>query len=212
MSVTLSISKQQLAELPTVSYPGTIVVVNTRDEARAAMEKIRHCTVTGFDTETRPSFRKGQTNNVALVQISTGDTCYLFRVNKLGITDELIGYMEDEAVTKVGLSLRDDFHVMRRGGEFEPKGFIDLQNYVKDYSIIDCSLQKIYGILFNQRISKSQRLTNWEASQLTYPQQLYASIDAWACLNIYDFLSSGKFIPDDSPYAVQPETDNTTEQ
>ena len=111
--------------------------------------------------------------------------------------------MESDDVVKVGLSLKDDFHVLNRVGQFSPGSFIDLQELVKKFHIADLSLQKIYAILFGGRISKSQRLTNWEAPELTPSQQAYASIDAWACLRIYRLLSAGGFNPQDSPYKVE---------
>ena len=116
--------------------------------------------------------------------------------------------MESEEVVKVGLSLRDDFHVLHRISAFEPHNFVDLQNLVKSFHIADSSLQKIYGIIFNGRISKSQRLSNWEASQLSHGQMVYASIDAWACLRIYHHLMEGCFDPSESAYIV-PVTENS---
>lgn len=186
-----------------MAYPGHIVVVNTPEQAASALFTIRRCPIVGFDTETKPSFRKGHPNNVALVQISTGDCCYLFRINKFGITKELRDFFQDPGVLKIGLSLKDDFHVMHRGMEFTPAGFIDLQDMVAGYAIHDSSLQKIYGIVFGERISKSQRLSNWEAPVLTTPQQIYAAIDAWACLKIYHALTDGTFNAQNSPYILR---------
>lgn len=93
--------------------------------------------------------------------------------------------------------------------EFNPQGFVELQTFVKDYNIADNSLQKIYGIIFNHRISKNQRLTNWEAQELTDSQQQYAAIDAWACQRIYNHLLAGKFHPELSPYVAAEVTPNT---
>lgn len=201
-TIILSITKEQLATLPTVTYPGHIVVVNTAEQAVSALETISRYSVVGFDTETKPSFRKGRTNPVSLIQISVGDCCYLFRISKFGFIPELKGFFENGSLLKIGLSLKDDFNVLHKTLDFEPSGFIDLQDYVKDFNIHDISLQKIYAIIFKERISKSQRLSNWAAPSLTAPQQIYASIDAWACLKIYDYLNSGKFIPEQSEYAV----------
>jgi ribonuclease D len=120
--------------------------------------------------------------------------------------------LEDENIIKIGLSVHDDFNVMRRTCEIEPKGFIDLQTYVKQFHISDISLQKIYAILFGERISKNQRLTNWEAEALTEGQQQYAAIDAWACLKIYYYLRSGAFKPTESPYVVEPEEEDDQQQ
>lgn len=196
----ISITKEQLASLPTVSFPGQITVIDTVEDAETALRQLRLHTVVGFDTETKPSFRKGRTNMVSLIQISTDSHCYLFRLNHIGLCECIREFIEDPAVIKIGLSLKDDFHVMHKLAEFTPAGFVDLQAFVKQYEIADCSLQKIYGIIFNQRISKSQRLSNWEADNLTQSQQIYASIDAWACLKIYNHLNSGNFNPNLSPY------------
>lgn len=208
--LTISINKEQLAKLPVVTYPGQMTVINTAEEAAEALKDICRCDMTGFDTETKPSFRKGRTNQVSLIQISTGDRCYLFRIKKFGLTPELKAFFENPSVIKVGLSLKDDFHVLHKITPFEPEGFVELQDYVKRFAIADNSLQRIFGIIFGGRISKSQRLSNWEAPTLTVPQQTYASIDAWACLKIYRHLRGGAFRPDESPYILAPaETDDT---
>ncbi|MCM1077610.1 MAG: 3'-5' exonuclease domain-containing protein 2 [Bacteroides sp.] len=206
-SFSISISKEQLSGLPTVEFPGSITVLEEMSEAQAALRFLRSCHAVGFDTETKPNFRKGQTNTVSLIQVSTLDHSFLFRLNKLGFFPELKDFMECDDVVKVGLSLRDDFHVLHRIAEFNPVNFIDLQEVVKSFHIADSSLQKIYGIIFNGRISKSQRLSNWEATELSQGQQVYASIDAWACLRIYKYLMDGCFVPTESAYIKQPESE-----
>lgn len=200
--VTVAISKEQLSQLPVVDYHGEIIVVDKVEAVASAMEYLRSQRLVGIDTETRPSFKKGRTYSVALMQIASLEKCYLFRINKIGFVKELHDFMEDESVVKVGLSLKDDFHVLHKIAEFEPHAYVELQSLVKEYCISDASLQKIYGILFGGRISKSQRLSNWEASVLTHAQQLYAALDARACLDIYMYLKSGRFVPQKSPYAV----------
>lgn len=198
--VDIAITKGQLVGMPAVSFDGRITVVDTPQGVSPAVETLRRERLVGFDTETKPSFRKGQCNNVSLIQMSTDSHCFLFRLNKIGLTDELGSLLEDEKVTKIGLSLRDDFHMLHKICDFTPAGFIDLQALVHSFGIFDTSLQKIYAIIFGQRISKSQRLSNWEAGQLTPAQQQYASIDAWACLKIYNHLMAGEFDPATSPY------------
>lgn len=198
----IAITKEQLSKLPPVEFAGAITVVSEPEDVAAAVEFLRSQDVVGFDTETKPNFKKGMTNKVSLIQVSTEDHSYLFRLNKIGFTPEMKEFMECDDVVKVGLSLKDDFHVLHRIAEFEPRNFIDLQEVVKRFSISDLSLQKIYAILFGHRISKSQRLTNWEASTLTPSQMVYASIDAWACLRIYRLLHSRTFIPEESPYKI----------
>lgn len=205
--VSVSIPKASLSELPVVTFPGEIIVIDTVEKVPEALAYLRQYKMVGFDTETRPSFHKGRTNKVALIQISTDTRCYLFRINKTGLTEDLKQFIEDTDITKIGLSLKDDFFVLHRISEFVPEGFIDLQEFVRPYGIIDSSLQRIYGIVFQQRISKGQRLSNWEAESLTIPQQQYAAIDAWSCLRLYNRLISGQFIPEQSPYLL-PESES----
>lgn len=197
----ISISKAELAALPAARYVGNIHVINKSEEVIPALECLQRAEIVGFDTETRPSFKKGQTHIVSLMQLATYSDCFLFRLNKIGMPRELLKYLEDDAYTKIGLSLHDDFHNLQRlAPELKPKGFIDLQDYVKRWRITDISLTKINAILFDHRISKSQRLTNWEADTLTAHQQSYAALDALACIKIYDYLRSGKFDPSQSRY------------
>ena len=202
-NITLSISKDKIAEMPTVAYDGYVTVVESMAEALKAIEYLKTQSMLGFDTETKPSFRKGKPNKVSLVQISTDRRSFLFRINKLGFIDELKQLLEDENVMKIGLSLKDDYGALRRLGDFNPGGFIDLQAFVEKYGIIDNSLQRIYAIVFGGRISKGQRLSNWEAAELSYAQQVYASIDAWSCLQLYRHLSEGNFNPATSQYIVE---------
>lgn len=198
----LGITKEQLSQLPTVTYPGRSILINTMADAKAAMAYLLRQKIVGFDTETRPSFRKGHPHKVALLQLSAGEECFLIRLNLLGLFDTLKTFFENEDIMKIGLSVKDDFHSLMRLGEFTPKGFVELQEFVKQYGIADNSLQKIYAVIFGERISKSQRLTNWEADELTEAQQAYASIDAWACLKIFNHLKSGNFHPEECPFVL----------
>ena len=191
--------------MPTMSYPGAITLVDSAAVAHKALRILAKEDAVGFDTETRPSFKKGRVHNAALMQISTDERCFLFRVNKSGICAELKAFLENQEILKIGLSVHDDFNVLRRTTPIEPQGFIDLQHLVKNYDIADTSLQKIYAIVFGERISKSQRLTNWESETLTEPQQAYAALDAWACLKLYRYFESGSFNPLASPYRHIPE-------
>ncbi|MGM9868215.1 MAG: 3'-5' exonuclease [Sodaliphilus sp.] len=196
----VAIDKSELHSLPIVSFGGKVVVIDSMFPLKAAIQALRGSDVVGFDTETRPSFRKGEHHKVALIQLSTPDICFLFRVNKIGIPQALADYLSDESCLKIGLSLQDDFRQMNKVLEFTPGGFVELQKMVGAFHITDISLQKIYAILFQQKISKSQRLTNWESAELTESQQRYAAIDAWACVKIYNRLKSGEFSPENSPY------------
>ncbi len=196
----ISINKEQLNELPRTVFPGAITVVDQPSTARTAMRTLLRERTVGFDTETRPSFRKGYQHKVALMQISTADRCFLFRLNKIDVSTQLKRFLENPDIIKIGLSLHDDFNVLHRSDDIDPQGFVDLQKVVGKFGITDISLQKIYAILFGERISKCQRLTNWEAETLTEAQQAYAALDAWACLRIYRYLVEGRFDTLHSPY------------
>jgi len=204
----VSIDKQVINGMPIVKFTGRIHVINAVSQVKSAVTALRTSAVVGFDTETRPSFKRGERHRVALLQLSTDTDAFLFRLHKTGIPMPLKKFLEDENIIKVGLSTSDDFHQLSRVGELHPAGFVELQQMVKQYEITDMSLQKIYAILFDHKISKNQQLTNWEAPQLTEAQQQYAALDAWACMHIHQYLSSGKFIPQQSPYWHEIEAEN----
>ena len=178
-----SISKEEINSLPVLEYSDKkIVLVDTLNKLKSAVD------VLGFDTETKPSFEKGKMNKVALLQLSTADTCYLIRLNVLGMQNSIIELLSSEKPLKVGLSLKDDYKMLNRRRSFRPAGFLDIQSVIGKFGIKDMSLQKIYAIMFNKKISKSQRLTNWQAPNLTLQQQKYAAVDAWACMDIYNVI------------------------
>ena len=185
-----TITKEEISTLPVEEFAGRIIVIQTKAEADKAVEYLMKYDLVGFDTETRPSFKKGQYYKVSLIQISTDDTCFLFRLNYIGFPESLKQFVSSPEVTKIGLSLRDDFGALRKRSSVEPVNFIDLQSIVGSYGIDAASLQKIYAILFKKKISKGQRLPTWEADVLTEPQKKYAALDAWACLTIYKHLNN----------------------
>lgn len=188
-------------------FDGNIQVIDRPELVADAVAALRQYEVIGFDTETRPSFKRGKTNLVSLIQLSCDDTCYLFRINDIGFDSRVRELLEDESIIKVGASVHDDFLNLNKLEPFKPGGFIDIQQFVKQYHIADNSLARIYAILFGQRISKNQRLTNWEQHSLTHSQQLYAALDAVACTRIYFTLRNGAFDPASSPYRKEKEPD-----
>ena len=177
--------KKSIAQLPTVTFPGKTVVVMGESEAEKAVHFLLSQDILGVDTETRPSFKKGETHMVSLLQVSTSDVCFLFRLNHIGITPAILRLLENKAVPMVGLSLHDDMLSLHKRVAFTPGYFIDLQDLVGELGIEDLSLQKLYANLFHQKISKRQRLTNWDSDVLNDKQKAYAALDAWACINLY---------------------------
>lgn len=185
------ITKEEISELPVAIFPGRIIVVQTENEAKKAVEYLLKYNLLGFDTETRPSFKKGKSNKISLMQIATDDSCFLFRLNFIGYPLFINELLTNETIKIIGLSLKDDFAAIRKRTKLDKVNYnyIELQSYVKKFGIEDNSLQKIYAILFGEKISKSQRLSNWDTDVLTPAQQKYAALDAWACLKIYNKLN-----------------------
>ena len=185
-----TLTKAEVAQMPKVQFEGRIFLVYTEADTDKAVEYLRTQTIVGVDTETRPSFKRGLTHKVALLQIATTDTCFLFRLNRIGMPESLQEFLMSD-VLKIGLSLKDDFMMLRRRKDVhaEEGNWIELQDYVGRFGIEDRSLQKIYANLFGQKISKSQRLSNWEAETLSEAQMKYAATDAWACVEIYNCLA-----------------------
>ena len=179
------VDKAMLSQLKRVEFYGKIYVVTSPDEAEHVVDYLLSQPILGFDTETRPAFEKGKRYRCSLLQVSTHTDCFLFRLNKIGLCPAVLRLLGDKEVTKVGLAWKNDTLSLKELGCFEPGRFIDLQDMVRELGIEDQSLVKIYANLFGERISKAERLSNWERNELTERQKEYAAIDAWACVRIY---------------------------
>ncbi len=182
--------KRAISALPLASFGGKIVVIISESEASKAVDYLLSCDILGVDTETRPAFKRGQMHKVALLQVATEDLCFLFRLNHLGVSESILRLLTNKTVPMVGLSWHDDLMSLHRRTPFEPGYFIDIQNIIGKIGIEDLSLQKLYANLFHEKISKRQRLTNWEADVLTDKQKTYAATDAWACIKLYKEICS----------------------
>lgn len=180
--------KALISSLPTIAFEGRIFVILTPYDAEKAVDFLLSQPLLGVDTETRPSFKKGWQYKVSLLQVSTEDVCFLFRLNFIGLAPAIVRFLEDETTLKVGLSWHDDLAGLQRLGQFKTGKFIDLQDHVKEIGIEDMGLQKLYANMFGQKISKKQQLSNWERTELDEHQKLYAATDAWACVKLYQEL------------------------
>lgn len=181
----LHIDKNTIQTLPLTSFEGDVIIVDVPEKVQEAVEYLSQFTVLGVDTEARPSFKRGVHYPTALVQVATMERCYLFRLTHVGMPKELAQIFANPNICKVGLAFKDDLNGLRRRRDFKPTNCIDLQSIVCKYGIMELGLQKIFAIIFGQKISKAQQLTNWENSHLTPEQAKYASTDAWATLKIY---------------------------
>ena len=182
------ISNEQTALLPAVEFRGEIRIVEHERDIAAACKTLAEQPVIGFDTETRPSFRPGVTFRVSLLQLSTPTVCYLFRLNKIPLAKPILQLLEDRRILKIGADVAGDLRLLRQIRHFRDGGFVDLQGIAPEWGIGEKSLRKLSAIVLGRRVSKAQRLSNWEAATLTDKQQLYAATDAWVCTRIYEQL------------------------
>lgn len=179
------ISNEETALLPTIEFPGRIRIIDRAADVEAACAVLRRSPVIGFDTETRPSFRAGVLFRVALLQLATPDEVCLFRLNRISLPKPLRVLLEDPAIKKVGLAVAGDLRALHQLRRFREAGFVELQQLAPQWGIGEMSLRKLSAIVLGRRVSKAQRLSNWEANSLTRKQALYAATDAWVCTQIY---------------------------
>lgn len=188
MQFAKSISREEMNELPLKAFNGEIHVVEKENDIIEAVRFLSKFDKIGFDTETKPSFKKGRTNKVALLQLSNSETAFLFRLNGNGLHPDIANLLANKSVTKIGVAIRDDIIALQKLREFEADAFVDLQTFVKKLGFQNFSLQKLAALVLGFRISKSKRLSNWESKQLSKAQLKYAATDAWVSLEIYNKL------------------------
>lgn len=189
-----TISKEEVNTLPLSAFEGKIIVIANADQLSSVFEKINKHSVVGFDTETKPTFRKGEVNDVAMIQIALPDEVFLIRTNFTGITDEIHAFLQNNKITKVGVALRDDLKDLNRLRKFTPKLFVELNKLVKEIGIEANGLRKLVAIILGYRISKNAQVSNWEAEKLTQKQLQYAATDAWVCLEMYQTLEQKGYL------------------
>jgi ribonuclease D len=193
--IPYSITKDELNELPLGQFEGEIFLIDHPDQVEEAVDFLEDQSIIGFDTETKPAFRKGQFNPVALLQLSTPHQAFLFRLNKIGFPDSLRNLMEKENVVKVGAAVHDDLKGLRKlTDSFFPKSFFDLNDELKKVGFHNVGVRNLCGMVLKIRISKSEQVSNWEAEKLTEKQQRYAATDAWACLEVFQVLKNEGFL------------------
>jgi ribonuclease D len=181
----INITREEIDLLPRRKFEGEIFYIDTLDAFNEFFPLLEGNYILGFDTETKPAFKKGVVNEVSLLQICNANKCFLFRLNRIGLPNEMLRLLSDKNIIKAGVAIRDDIIGLKRIREFNPEGFIDLQTYVKEYGIEDNGLKKLAANILGFQISKRQQTSNWELDQLTPPQIEYAATDAWVCYEIY---------------------------
>lgn len=193
--IPYSISKEEVNELPLGQFEGEIYLIDHPDQVDEAVDFLEDQDIIGFDTETKPSFKKGQFNHVSLLQLSTSKQAFLFRLNKIGFPDPLRNLMEKENLVKIGAAVHDDLKGLRKlTDSFYPQSFFDLNDELKKVGFQNVGVRNLSGMVLKIRISKSEQVSNWESEILTEKQQRYAATDAWACLEIFNILREEGFL------------------
>lgn len=188
MMYASTISSDEINALELKKYEGKVNIITTAGDISKALKKITKEKVVGFDTETKPAFKRGEYNHVSLIQIATEKEVFLIRVNITGLTEELIAFLENKNILKIGVALRDDIKDLRKLRDFKPGGFVELNKVVTEIGIESNGLRKLTAIILGFRISKSAQISNWESEKLTDKQIYYAATDAWVCLKMYQEL------------------------
>lgn len=179
------ISKAEINELPLIQWEGEIRILNTLEEMQEATEALQSCSHLGFDTETRPTFKKGQYYPPALIQLATEDCVYLFRISKIDTLDPVLPILESEDILKTGVAIKDDVKELRTMQDFEPRGFVEIANITVKLGYENRGLRALAGLLLGGRISKGAQVSNWARDELDQKQIRYAATDAWISREIY---------------------------
>lgn len=188
------ITKEDLQALPLLAFEGKIHTLNTEDDCFKAVKELRKFEVIGFDTEKKPTFNKGEYNHTAMVQLSTMEDAYLFRLNNMGYPSSLFDLMADNSILKLGISIDDDLKDLNKARSFKPKNFTDLNDVVRELGVKHMGVKKLAAVFLESRISKNQQVSNWENETLSPAQLKYAATDAWICLAIYKKLESQGYV------------------
>lgn len=183
------ITSEEVNALPLKAYAGAIVLIDREESIESAISEIEQHSIVGFDTESRPSFQKGEFHHVSLLQFAIPGKVFLFRINLTGLTQRICSLLENPGVIKLGIALHDDIIDLKKLRKFTPKGFKDIHSLIKKHGVVNSGLRKLAAMILGFRISKSQQTSNWENPVLTQNQKVYAATDAWVCLKIYEKLN-----------------------
>lgn len=199
------VTREEINELPLVRYEGEVKVVSTTAELSEALDDLLQHPVIGFDTESRPSFRKGEYYPISLVQIAVPGCVYLIRTNKTGFTPGLKALFENSSIIKAGISILDDLRELQKLAHFKPSGVVDLNQVAQSAGVKNIGVRSLSAIFLEIRISKSQQTSNWERDTLSSSQIAYAATDAWVCLQLFEKLERwGYFEPKEHLFQMPP--------
>lgn len=179
----LLITRNEVNALPVRRYDGEVRIVG--DDAQSVLADVLKEEVVGFDTETRPSFRPGESYPPSLAQVATANAVYLFQLRHRAAVEVVARMLEAPQVVKVGVGLADDLKALKKVREFSEKSIVDLGLAAKRQGLQQSGVRNLSALFLGFRIPKGTKTSNWSRSQLTAQQVAYAATDAWACRELY---------------------------
>ena len=185
MNIQLSITKDEINQLPRYQFGGEIVLIESKEDALKAIDQLKNEPVLGFDTETKAAFKKGEKYDVALVQLATDTHAYLFRISKFSMIQELADILANPNIIKTGVAIVDDVKGLKKLCPFDESGFIDLADIAKQKNILNFGLRALTAICLKKKLSKNAKISNWQQQTLTPAQIHYAASDAVVGYLIY---------------------------
>ncbi|WP_461208716.1 3'-5' exonuclease [Desulfocurvus sp. DL9XJH121] len=196
------ISKEDINELPLVGYDGDIRLVTGALAADEAAQEIAQEPVIGFDTESRPSFKKGRYYLPSLIQIATSERVYIFQLSKIAFPESLKTVFADKGILKTGVAVGDDVKDLQKLSPFPDAGFLDLGALALKLKLETHGLRNLAAKFLGIRISKAARCTNWASPNLSRAQIRYAATDAWISRELYLSMDQAGLIPENGDAAL----------
>lgn len=188
------IQKEEINCLPLGSFQGKIEIPATLEEAEKALEALLVCDCIGFDSESRPSFKKGEKHPIALIQLSSNDNAFLIRISRIGVPENLKKILSSEKIMKIGLGIRNEINELEKFIDVKCQNFCDLEKIAQKHRFKQRGVRALAAYFLKIRISKKAQKTNWERAELSESQINYAATDAWICLRIYQEMIANKFV------------------
>jgi len=185
MTFNKFVSKDEIKNYSIEKFTGKIHVIEKQNDISEAYSFLKKQKILGFDTESKPTFKKGVSSKVSLIQFTTEDQAFLFRINKIGFNEKLIDIISDKKIKKIGIAIFDDIKALQKIKSFESNSIIDLNHLALNLGFESIGAVKLSILILGFAISKSVRLSNWERKNLSISQLEYAATDAWICNMIY---------------------------
>jgi ribonuclease D len=181
----IKISKDEINGLPLQAWEGPTILVQNDEQMLLAAENLLREEVLGFDTETRPSFRKGESFPAAILQLGSASTVYVIQLLKLTDYTPVAELLSNPRIIKAGVAIADDIKKLQENIDFKPAGFVEIADLTQKAGILNTGLRSLAGLLLRIRISKRAQVSNWARPDLTEAQLQYAATDAWISRRLY---------------------------